>query len=111
MNTPKACCPSGLVTATVAGPETPIGVMIEMLVRLLYRGGATYTHIARPLVRMRMGGISTRGLRERWLLNREIVRACRANGIWTSLLIVLLKLPLKALDLLRGRSMRRLDAK
>lgn len=86
-----------------------IAADFEMLVRLLYRGRATYTHIARPLVRMRMGGISTRGVKQRWLLNREIVRACRDHGIWTSLPIVLLKLPLKGLELLRGRSMRRID--
>lgn len=80
-----------------------IAADFEMLVRLLYRGGATYTHVARPIVRMRVGGISTRGIKQVWLLNREIVRACRENGIATALPLVLLKFPLKILEVLRGR--------
>jgi hypothetical protein len=81
-----------------------IAADFEMLVRLLYRGGATYTHVARPVIRMRTGGASTRGLRQSWILNREIVRACRANGIWTTLPLVLLKLPAKLMETLRRRA-------
>lgn len=81
--------------------EYRIAADFEMLVRLLYRGRATYTHVARPVIRMRMGGTSTRGLRQIWLLNREIVRACRANGIWTTLPLMLLKLPAKLMETLR----------
>ena len=73
----------------------------EMLVRILYRARASYVHIPRPVVRMRRGGISTRGLRPLWILNREIVRACRANGLWTALPIVMLKFPLKLLEFFR----------
>lgn len=73
----------------------------EMLVRILYRARASYVHVPRPVVRMRTGGVSTRGLRQSWLLNREIVRACRANGLWTALPLVLLKLPLKLLEIVR----------
>ncbi len=79
-----------------------IAADFEMLVRLLYRGRASYVHVARPVVRMRTGGISTRGIRQNWVLNREIVRACRANGIWTALPLVLLKLPAKLLETWRG---------
>jgi glycosyltransferase involved in cell wall biosynthesis len=73
----------------------------EMLVRILHGARATYTHLPRSVVRMRTGGISTRGLRQSWLLNREIVRACRRNGLWTTLPMVLLKLPLKLLEIIR----------
>jgi glycosyltransferase involved in cell wall biosynthesis len=73
----------------------------EMLVRILYGARASYTHVPRPLVRMRTGGISTRGLRQSWILNCEIVRACRANGLWTALPIVLLKIPSKMLEFVR----------
>lgn len=78
-----------------------IAADFELLVRLLFRGGATYTHVPRAVVHMRAGGLSTRGIRQSWLLNREIVRACRANGIWTTLPLVLLKTPAKLLELLR----------
>lgn len=76
-----------------------IAADFEMLVRLLYVGKATYTHLPRAVVRMQIGGASTRGLRNSWLLNREIVKACRAHGIWTSLPLVLLKIPAKLLEL------------
>lgn len=77
-----------------------IAADFEMLVRLFHRDRATYTHVGRPVVKMRAGGISTRGLRHSWIINREIVRACRANGIWTTLPLVLLKTPAKLLGLL-----------
>jgi hypothetical protein len=73
----------------------------EMLVRILYCERASYVHVPRPVVRMRTRGVSTRGVRQSWLLTREIVRACRANGLWTALPVVLLKIPLKLLELFR----------
>jgi glycosyltransferase involved in cell wall biosynthesis len=77
-----------------------IAADFEMLVRLFHRNRASYVHVGRPVVKMRAGGISTRGLRHSWIINREIVRACRANGIWTTLPLVLLKIPVKLLGLL-----------
>lgn len=75
----------------------------EMLVRLLHGGRASYTHVSRPVVVMRAGGTSTRNLQQRFKLNREIVSACRVNGIWTTLALVLLKAPAKVLETLKGR--------
>jgi len=70
----------------------------EMVARLLYRAGVSYAYLPRVAVRMRAGGLSTRSLRSSWILNREIVRACRANGIETSLPRVLLKTPAKLME-------------
>ncbi len=36
------------------------------------------------MVKMRMGGVSSRGLRSNIILNKEIIRACRKHGIKTS---------------------------
>jgi glycosyltransferase involved in cell wall biosynthesis len=80
----------------------------EMLVRILFKGRASYTYLPRPVIRMRVGGISGRGLKSSWLLNREIVRACRSNGILTALPLVLLKIPAKLLETLRFRTSRKL---
>jgi glycosyltransferase involved in cell wall biosynthesis len=77
-----------------------IAADFELLVRLFHRDRASYTYLGRPVVMMRVGGVSTRGLRHNWIINREIVRACRANGIWTTLPLVLLKVPAKLLGLL-----------
>ncbi|WP_434153605.1 glycosyltransferase family 2 protein [Pseudomonas sp. JZ134] len=73
----------------------------EMFVRLLLVNKLSWTRIDAVLVRMRAGGISTSGLRSSVRLNREIVDACRRNGIYTNLLMVLSKMPFKLLELMR----------
>lgn len=73
----------------------------EMMVRLLYRAGASYAHLPSVVVKMRVGGVSTRGFRNSWILNNEIVRACKENGLKTSLLRVSLKTPAKLYEYFR----------
>ena len=51
-----------------------------MLIRLLWVEKATYTYLPKPVVRMRYGGASTSGLDRNWLLNKEIVKACKETG-------------------------------
>ena len=71
----------------------------DFFVRMLMVSGMSFSRIDRVLVKMRTGGISTSGLRSSYLLNSEIVKACRTNGIYTNLLLVLLKIPFKLLEL------------
>jgi hypothetical protein len=73
----------------------------ELLVRLLARHRITYSHIPKVLVRMRIGGMSTKNLKSNWILNKEIVRACAENGIKTNIINVLLKYPTKVLQLIK----------
>lgn len=69
------------------------------LVARMFRGGTLrYRHVPEVWVRMRTGGISTGGWRNTWLLNQEVLRACRENGISTSLPRILLKYPVKLLE-------------
>jgi len=75
-----------------------IAADFEMIVRLLYKAAASYAYLPEAVVRMRTGGISTRGLSSSWILNNEIVRACRENGLETSLPRVLMKFPAKILE-------------
>lgn len=58
-----------------------------------------YRHLPEVLVNMRTGGASTAGFRSKLLLNREVLRACRENGIRTNLLKILSKYPAKLLEL------------
>ena len=51
---------------------------------------------------MQMGGVSTRNWRSTVLLNQEVLRACRENGIATNWFKILSKYPLKALELVRA---------
>lgn len=78
-----------------------IAADFEMMVRLFYSAGASYAYLPEVVVRMRAGGASTGGLRSSWILNNEIVRACKENGIETSLPRVLLKTPFKLVEYFR----------
>lgn len=70
----------------------------EIFVRLLLVHKLSFSRIDKVLVRMRTGGASTAGIKTSFLLNREIVKACRKNGIYTNLVFVLSKIPFKLLE-------------
>ncbi|HSW61835.1 MAG TPA: glycosyltransferase family 2 protein [Dissulfurispiraceae bacterium] len=73
----------------------------ELVARIFKSGSLKYQHMPEALVRMRTGGISTSGLFNTILLNREVLRACRENGISTNWLKILLKYPVKLLEFYR----------
>lgn len=70
----------------------------EMFVKAFLVHHMTFARVDAVLVRMRTGGISTSGFRINLMQNREIVQACRRNGIYTNLLLVLAKAPFKLLE-------------
>lgn len=72
----------------------------ELLVRFLYKNKVSYSYIPEVLVRMRTGGISTESITNNWILNREIIRACKENGIRSNMFKVLSKYPRKILELI-----------
>lgn len=75
----------------------------EMLIRILWAHKFSYAYLPEPVIRMRYGGASSAGISRNWILNREIVIACRKHGIWTALPLLALKVPRKLLGLIRGR--------
>ena len=74
----------------------------EFVARAFYNSGLRYRYISEVLVNMSMGGVSTGGLRNTALLNREVLRACRENSIPTNILKILSKYPIKVLEFLRS---------
>lgn len=60
-----------------------------------------YIHLPTVLVRMQMGGVSTNGIQATIILNKEIIRACRENGLRTNYFKLLVKYPLKLLEFFR----------
>jgi len=54
-----------------------------------------YEKINQILVRMRMGGVSTSGLRSYYTSSLEMLRALKDNNIYSNLLFVLFRLPVK----------------
>lgn len=73
----------------------------EWIARAFSRGPLNYRHTPQVLVHMQTGGISTQGWRSTLQLNREVLRACRENGIATSWGRLLSKYPAKLLEYLR----------
>jgi glycosyltransferase involved in cell wall biosynthesis len=76
----------------------------EMFVRMLLVKRLNFTRLDKVLVRMRAGGVSSAGIRSNIRLNAEIVKACRTNGIYTNIALVLTKIPFKLLELIRKPS-------
>jgi glycosyltransferase involved in cell wall biosynthesis len=72
----------------------------ELVARLFARPTFRYAYLPKVLVKMRTGGISTRSWRSTVTLNREVLRACRENGINTNYFKILSKYPAKALEFL-----------
>ena len=73
----------------------------EILVRFLQKYKISYTYLNQVIIKMRLGGISTNGVKSNYILNKEIIRACRENGISTSWVKVLSKYPKKMLGLFK----------
>ena len=67
----------------------------ELVARLFGKHRISYVYLPWVFVKMRLGGVSTKGLRNSFILNREIVRACEENLISTNMFKVLLKIPSK----------------
>jgi len=71
----------------------------EWIVRAFGASGIRhYRHVPDIMVHMRTGGISTGGWRSTVLLNREVMRACRDNGVSTNWPKLLSKYPAKMLE-------------
>ena len=88
-----------------AGPyktDYRIAADFEMLARLLIRSRIWWVFLNETTVKMRSGGLSSSGFRSSWIVNREIVRACQENGIYTNMLFLLLKLPIRLLERMRS---------
>jgi len=75
----------------------------ELLIRFLYVNKLKYKYLPLTMVTMRRGGASTGGIKSNVILNNEIVRACRENGIRTHLLKIYPKYFIKIFELFTSR--------
>lgn len=55
----------------------------DMMVRMYYCRGLKSKYIKKDFVTMRTGGASTANFKQRLLITREDVKACRSNGMFT----------------------------
>lgn len=75
-----------------------IAADFEMLVRLLVKHRITWQFMDETTVKMRSGGLSSSGFKASWVVNREIIRSCLENGLYTNIFFLMLKLPIRLLE-------------
>lgn len=75
----------------------------ELLIRFLYTHHLNAKYLPLDFMKMRTGGTSTASFKSNLLLNKEIVRACRENGIWTCMPLLFLKYFIKVFELIFTR--------
>lgn len=71
----------------------------DLLIRFLHTHKIKHKYLKKDFVTMRTGGLSTKNLYSRILLNKEDVRACRKNGISTNIPLVMFKYFYKLFEL------------
>ena len=69
--------------------------------RFIHRYRISYAYVPLTMVHMRTGGVSNKTIASRYELNREIVRACKENGVVTSLPRLSLKYFFKIFEYIR----------
>ena len=80
-----------------------IGADYELLIRFLWHARICTSYLPGPMVVMRTGGKSTRSWKSNLILNQDIVRSCRTNGIYTNLAMLIPKYFYKIFELVRKR--------
>ncbi len=73
----------------------------ELLVRFLKIHQISYYQLNTIMVLMNLGGVSTKGFKSTFLLNREVKRACEQNGLKTNFLKLYSKYFFKILEFIR----------
>lgn len=81
-----------------------IAADFELLVRFLFINQIHYKYIQMPFVSMRRGGVSNRSVLSNITLNREILRACKENGIKTNYFNVYSKYVTKIFEFLGNKT-------
>jgi hypothetical protein len=72
----------------------------ELLMRFIHINKIKTKYISKNFVNMRMGGKSTQGPASTLIINKEIVKACKLNDVYTNLPMLYLKYFYKVKELL-----------
>ena len=77
-----------------------IGADFDIMARFLYTNKISYSYIKEPIIKMRVGGVST-SFSSIWINALEQLRVCRENNIRTNIFKILIKYPIKLLGVLK----------
>jgi len=81
--------------------DLKIAADFDLMVRFLYTHNLVCSYMKEPIIKMRVGGVST-SFSSIWINNIEALRVCKDNGIKTNIFKILSKYPAKILGLLRS---------
>jgi glycosyltransferase involved in cell wall biosynthesis len=75
-----------------------IAADFELLIRFIYINRIDYRYIESSFLSMRLGGVSNKSILNRYTLNKEIMRACKENGIQTNYVFIYSKYFIKMFE-------------
>lgn len=81
-----------------------IAADFELLIRFLYKNKLNFRYLPTDLLKMRIGGKSTQSIKSNLVLNSEIIRACKENGIYTNIFMLYLKYFVKVFELVNTKN-------
>tara|TARA_B100000780_G_scaffold267873_1_gene225324 strand:- start:1030 stop:1791 length:762 start_codon:yes stop_codon:yes gene_type:complete len=70
----------------------------EFLCRIMRNGKIKSIHVPNTFIKMQVGGASTQGLKSKIIINKEVMKACRDNKIYTNIFMVISKYPSKLMQ-------------
>ena len=75
-----------------------IAADFELLIRFLYINKIVYRYVEMPFLYMRTGGVSNKSILSNFVLNKEIARGCKENGIHTNFFFIYSKYFIKIFE-------------
>lgn len=81
--------------------DLKIAADFDILARFLYTHKISYSYMKEVFVKMRVGGVSTVGVKATWLIAKEQLQVCKENGIDTNIFKIFSKYPKKVLELFK----------
>ena len=75
----------------------------ELEMRFLLTNHVSYKYLEMPVVSMRTGGISNKSILSNYILNKEIGRACKENGLKTNYIFIYSKYLIKIFQFFGNR--------
>jgi glycosyltransferase involved in cell wall biosynthesis len=77
----------------------------ELEMRFLLTNHINYRYLQMPVVSMRKGGVSNKSILSNYILNKEIARACKENGLSTNVFFIYSKYFLKIFQFFGNRKL------
>jgi hypothetical protein len=78
-----------------------IAADFELLMRFFMNKNIKTAYLHKVIVYMRTGGVSNKNVLSRYTLNKEIIKACKENGVKTNMLVISLKYLNKVFEYIR----------